>query len=180
MVISTLVYLIRHRRLLASSSPHVSDSSSSPSEEADSLEEPLMSSASLERGRELFLGGNYKLIHQLLPALEHGKRAKRLVDAAIDQCAHVQNLREAIYAYKLAGGGGDRGLNYLLRYFFLIVFTEYLIEMVIMALPGEEERRTDQQPKDPLERPSVSFSSWLRERREITNMVARRELLDFS
>ncbi|KAI8980087.1 inositol hexakisphosphate-domain-containing protein [Trametes punicea] len=117
---------------------------------------------------EAYLQGEYKVILQLVGVLSHGKLAKRLTDRAIDQMQDVQNLRKAIYDYKLKveacekGSAKHRklmdlGVNYLYRYGTLIVFANYLIEM--------REGKTD-----------VSFPAWLQERREITMLLGRRSL----
>ncbi|KAI0649419.1 inositol hexakisphosphate-domain-containing protein [Trametes meyenii] len=118
---------------------------------------------------EAYLQGEYKVILQLVSVLSHGKLAKRLTDRAIDQMQDVQNLRKAIYDYKLKveacekGSAKHRklmdiGVNYLYRYGTLIVFANYLIEM--REGPSDE----------------TSFPAWLQERREITMLLGRRSL----
>lgn len=118
-----------------------------------------------------YLQGDYKLIQQLCQLLDQGQIAKQLADECIDACAHMQNLREAIYDHKVrlsstnlssdqAHDIESRGLHYLLRYFYLIVFAEYLMEEFS---PG----------KGQLEK---SFLSWLAERREITNLTLKTNL----
>lgn len=104
--------------------------------------------------RNLLLAGNYKLILNLVGLLPQGRRAKTRVDSCIDKCSHIQNLRECILDYSRREP--ERGLNYLIRYFYLIAFSEYLIE---------ERQET--------------FTTWLGDRREITNLVARRERIEF-
>ncbi|KAF9000645.1 inositol hexakisphosphate-domain-containing protein [Cyathus striatus] len=118
---------------------------------------------------EAYLQGEYKTILQLVGVLSHGKVAKRLTDRAIDLMQDVQNLRKAIYDYKLKVDASERGttkerklrgiaVNYLYRYGTLIVFANYLIEMRELAgIPA-------------------TFSEWLRERREITNLLGRTSL----
>lgn len=119
---------------------------------------------------EAYLQGEYKTILQLVGVLSHGKIAKRLTDQAIDLMQDVQNLRKAIYDYKLkvdaAPKGSEKqrkllnlGINYLYRYGTLIVFANYLIEM--------RESKDDVQ---------VSFPDWLHEHREITRLLSRRSL----
>ena len=130
-------------------------------EEAPST--PVSKNGSLD-GCIPFLRGEYKLIHRLCQVLDHGQRAKRFADECIDALAHLQNLREAIYDYKRkydADPSGPqahelhtRGLHYLLRYFYLIVFAEYLIEEFTS--------------KGAL---TQSFLMWISERREITNLT---------
>ncbi|KAK2460946.1 hypothetical protein APHAL10511_007416 [Amanita phalloides] len=118
---------------------------------------------------EAYQQGEYKTILQLVGVLSHGKIAKRLTDRAIDLMQDVQNLRKAIYDYKLKvqalekGSAKERKLhaitvNYLYRYGALIAFANYLIEM------GESQG------------PDVTFPEWLREHREITNLLERRSL----
>ncbi|EIW57292.1 uncharacterized protein TRAVEDRAFT_59033 [Trametes versicolor FP-101664 SS1] len=118
---------------------------------------------------EAYLQGEYKVILQLVSVLSHGKLAKRLTDRAIDQMQDVQNLRKAIYDYKLKvdacekGSAKQRklmdiGVNYLYRYGTLIVFANYLVET--------REAKSDE----------VSFPAWLQERREITMLLGRRSL----
>ncbi|KAJ3046238.1 hypothetical protein HDV00_000050 [Rhizophlyctis rosea] len=93
-----------------------------------------------ESVRARYLDGEYKVILQLIAVLAHGKLSKRLTDRAIDACDHIQNLRSAIFDYRLrteALEPGSRkravleevGLNYLVRYFYLIVFADYLLEV---------------------------------------------------
>ncbi|KAI0091045.1 inositol hexakisphosphate-domain-containing protein [Irpex rosettiformis] len=118
---------------------------------------------------EAYLQGEYKTILQLVGVLSHGKLAKRLTDHAIDLMQDVQNLRKAIYDYKLKVDACDKGsakqkklmhlgINYLYRYGTLIVFANYLIEM------QEHEGSTS------------TFPDWLHEHREITTLLSRRNL----
>ncbi|KAF8223849.1 hypothetical protein L208DRAFT_1314989 [Tricholoma matsutake] len=111
----------------------------------------------------------YKTILQLVGVLSHGKVAKRLTDRAIDLMQDVQNLRKAIYDYKLKVDACEKGsnkqrklhnitVNYLYRYGTLIVFANYLIEM------REKEG------------PQAIFPEWLLEHREITKLLQRRSL----
>lgn len=115
--------------------------------------------------------GEYKLIQQLTHVLDQGQTAKQLADACIDACAHMQNLREAIYDHKVRLNLANltpeqvhetesRGMHYLLRYFYLVVFAEYLLE----ELPPGTAR---------LEK---TFLLWLAERREITNLTLKASL----
>ncbi|KAF8628035.1 hypothetical protein AX15_004150 [Amanita polypyramis BW_CC] len=118
---------------------------------------------------EAYLQGEYKTILQLVGVLSHGKVAKRLTDRAIDLMQDMQNLRKAIYDYKLKvealekGSAKERKLsaiavNYLYRYGTLITFANYLIEI-----------RESQGPM-------VTFSEWLHEHHEITKLLERRSL----
>uniref|UniRef100_A0A8H7Y3N0 Inositol hexakisphosphate-domain-containing protein n=1 Tax=Psilocybe cubensis TaxID=181762 RepID=A0A8H7Y3N0_PSICU len=119
---------------------------------------------------EVYLAGEYKTILQLVGVLSHGKIAKRLTDRAIDLMQDVQNLRKAIYDYKLKVDACEKGsikeqklrnitVNYLYRYGTLIVFANYLIEM-----------------REPRNGPETTFPEWLHEHREITKLLGRRSL----
>lgn len=99
--------------------------------------------------------GEYQLVLSLLPVLSHGKLAKRLTDRALDLCSQMQNLREAIYTFKLAGGEKRReGLNYLVRYFYLVCFADYLLDTWSR---GEAQGGKQQ-----------TFVEWLGERKEVS------------
>ncbi|KAJ7249237.1 inositol hexakisphosphate-domain-containing protein [Mycena haematopus] len=119
---------------------------------------------------EAYLQGEYKTILQLVGVLSYGKLAKRLADRAIDQMQDVQNLRKAIYDYKLKVDACEKGtakeqhlrtgaVNYLYRYGSLIVFANYLIGL-----------------QDKIGAPQVTFTDWLKEHREITKLLGRRSL----
>lgn len=135
----------------------------------EELEAPVYDSMDGPSEEEAYLQGEYKTILQLVGVLSHGKPAKRLTDRAIDLMQDVQNLRKAIYDYKLKteacekGSGKERKLrdvtiNYLYRYGTLIVFANYLIEM-------KESNGAE-----------VTFPVWLNEHREITKLLGRRSL----
>ena len=121
-----------------------------------------------ENEHQRYLQGEYKIILQLISALPHGKISKMLVDRAIDACSHIQDIRGAIYDYKLRleslEAGSKKfetlfriGVNYLVRYFYLITFADYLLERNAVSV-----RTTT---------PFPLFSAWLAERREISNFI---------
>jgi len=118
---------------------------------------------------EAYLQGEYKTILQLVGVLSYGKIAKRLTDMAIDQMDGVQNLRKAVFDYKIKVEACepksakqkkllDLGVNYLYRYGTLIVLANYLIE-----------RREGETQED-------DFAVWLAAHREITMLLGRRNL----
>ncbi|OZJ03826.1 hypothetical protein BZG36_03823 [Bifiguratus adelaidae] len=134
--------------------------------------------------RARYLNGEYKIILQLVGALSYGKLAKRCADQAINLCDHMQNLRSAIYDYKLRVEQTDPtgpkwasihavGINYLLRYFYLIVFANYLLDMA-----EDAQDRADEET-DGTVGAMMPFTKWLAERREITNII-RESNQDFS
>jgi hypothetical protein len=121
-----------------------------------------------ENDAKRFKAGEYKIILQLISVLQHGKLSKKLTDFAIDKCDHLQNLRIAIYDYKLRIEALDEdtpkrhallevGLNYLVRYFYLIVYADFLMETMSS---DSKEQVSD-----------LLFSKWLLERQEIVNIV---------
>lgn len=134
--------------------------------------------------RERYLNGEYKIILQVVSVLTYGKLAKRLTDQAINMCDHMQNLRRAIYDYRLRMESmTDRhskkyattrevGLNYLVRYFYLIVFADYLLEEVAsptctLETPPLMEDIVTVEDAQKL----TTFKTWLNGRREITNIL---------
>lgn len=150
-----------------------------PSNDDDSLLVKSVNSLTLgeqERERERYLHGEYKVILQLISVLQFGTLSKRIVDEAIDGCYHIQNIREAVYDYKIriqsieaVDSNADNkkklmlfhvGINYLIRYFYLITFGNYLLE---------KSNQTGSFP---------SFNDWLSDRREISNLISGE--IDFS
>ncbi len=167
MIIASLIYLIKKEAVVEPLSP---------------IDEDLTDD-SHGHYNQRYLAGDYRLILHLCSVLEHGKLPKRYSDYAINLCAHIQNLREAILNYKLRVESADpheksideqrrvkeikhMGLNYLVRYFYLIVFSEFVMQ------------RHAKNPDTPAE--DHEFSQWLRQRREIKNLVSRPQHIDFS
>lgn len=112
----------------------------------------------------IYRDGNYKLILRLVSVLTNGKANKQRIDDVIDACAILQNLRSAIYDYKvkaetesnpkhLRESAYQTAKNYLVRYFYLIVFNEFLIEQQNATKKWQ------------------TFEEWLKERSEITNLL---------
>lgn len=113
------------------------------------------------------------MILQLTTVLAHGKEAKLIADRAVDRMSGVQNLRSAIYDYKvkidaLPRSGGDSpkrrdltriGINYAYRYAMLIILTAYLLE----------EKHVGMGQLGP-------FAEWLKEKREIKGVLSRQTL----
>ncbi|GAA5800779.1 hypothetical protein HPULCUR_006217 [Helicostylum pulchrum] len=134
----------------------------------------------LEYMTENYKRGEYKIILQLVSMLTFGKLAKRLTDKAIDTCDHMQNLRRAIYDYKLRMDAMEDqrskqyistkhvALNYLIRYFYLIVFANYLLEE---AAQHKHCPANDAICEDSTMKEITTFNAWLDNRREITNIL---------
>lgn len=143
--------------------------------------------------RERYQNGEYRVILQLVSVLSYGKLAKRLTDQAINMCDHMQNLRKAIYDYKLrieamTDQGSNKwraarevALNYLVRYFYLVVFANYLLEeMGTATLASTVDVSEDDFQQDATQRPTAfkearklsTFKEWLKGRREIVNIIS--------
>ncbi|KAI7872941.1 inositol hexakisphosphate-domain-containing protein [Spinellus fusiger] len=132
--------------------------------------------------RERYLDGEYKVILQLVSVLTFGKLAKRLTDQAINMCDHMQNLRRAIYDYKLRleaiedrkskkwSATNEVAVNYLVRYFYLVVFANYLLEEMDIC---DEETESDKEDttSDKTPRKMTTFKTWINGRREISNII---------
>jgi len=140
-----------------------------------------------ESDRDRFLAGEYKIILQLLSVLPYGQSAKTIADHAINACSHVQNLRTAIHDFKLRleaildrtsqvyYATMECGLNYLMRYFYLITFAEYLIELNWTRLEANscESIESHDELNCGILKDGVKFSEWLHERREIAGIASR-------
>lgn len=95
--------------------------------------------------------GEYRCILQLVSVLQHGRLAKRLADAAIDQMATVQNLRTATSdaLQRAREHPGLRRLRivftqYLQRYGYIVAFAGYLLEKAAaISSVHEAEARQD-------------------------------------
>jgi len=154
---------------------------------------------------ERYQNGEYRCILQLVSVLTYGKIAKRLTDQAINMCDHMQNLRKSIYDYKLRieampeqgskkwKAAHDVAVNYLVRYFYLIVFANYLLEEMgstntihtasssviinssedldedILNSEDEEDAYSSTAFKEA--RKLTTFKEWLKGRREISNII---------
>jgi hypothetical protein len=127
--------------------------------------------------------GEWKVVLQLIAVLQHGKLAKKLTDKAIDMCDHMQNLRIAVTDYKLRIDaleiGSKRykmmyelGCNYLVRYFYLIAFADYLLEVWIHST-RKGVACSETSPEDSSRQ---LFSDWLKDRREIINIIRNQSL----
>ncbi|CAD6587111.1 MAG: hypothetical protein TREMPRED_004663, partial [Tremellales sp. Tagirdzhanova-0007] len=116
----------------------------------------------LEQLRKAHMG-NYQIVMSLLSNLDHGRQMKGLVDAIIDTCDAVVNLRENVIEnrirYSISAMDDKtrqsllaKALRSLEQYFDLIVFAEYVEK--------EEAGAT-----------GVTFSTWLKSRPEIWNQI---------
>ncbi|KAG0660956.1 hypothetical protein C6P46_004229 [Rhodotorula mucilaginosa] len=138
------------------------------------------------RESEPLLNGEYKIVLQLVGVLQHGKLAKRLADRAIDDMEAVQNLRTAIYSFKLRVEAADEGskkreklfdqaLNYLYRYATLIVFANFLLDKASHPSTDSDDS-DDENGSKGASGAFPSFEQYLRERSEIKKILSRRTL----
>jgi len=113
--------------------------------------------------KKSLLAGDYSAILSLKRLI--GAQAKTLLDYAIDLCATVLNLREAIYQAHLRSETKphyyELALHFLERYFYLLLFTQYVL---------------DESHKNVNERFQQNFEYWLSVRPEISNLLANLSL----
>ncbi|GAA5805134.1 inositol hexakisphosphate-domain-containing protein [Helicostylum pulchrum] len=142
--------------------------------------------------RERYQNGEYRVILQLVSVLAYGKLAKRLTDQAINMCDHMQNLRRAIYDYKLRieamtdqgskkwRAAREAAHNYLVRYFYLVVFANYLLEEMghinSTVIDSVEENTQECTSAFKEATKLTTFKEWLKGRREIVNIISLQSL----
>ncbi|GMF17629.1 unnamed protein product [Phytophthora lilii] len=103
------------------------------------LKEILGARTAGHRRQSAAITGEFVVIRKLLKTLDNGSDCKLLVDYAIDQCEHMQNLRDCISQCRDLAVDRDlpsakrdffmlRAVNYFERYFYLVCFASYLLE----------------------------------------------------
>lgn len=115
-----------------------------------------------------FVMDDIPCIRKITRLLENGGECRATLDAVIDCCAAMQNLRQAIVHYRKVfnqqnfehhrrRAALNRGAEYLERYLMLIAFTAYLGSEAFdsFCTPGSV---------------SITFKSWLHKRPEIQEM----------
>uniref|UniRef100_M4FCR7 FBD domain-containing protein n=1 Tax=Brassica campestris TaxID=3711 RepID=M4FCR7_BRACM len=123
----------------------------------------------LEHQEDKIRRGEYAVIRSLIRVLEGGVKGKRQVDNAIDRCASIQNLREAIPTYsssilrqpdeKKREAAVSLFVEYLERYYFLICFSVYLDSEGAFLQTGSLDH--------------VSFADWMQARPELYGILRR-------
>jgi hypothetical protein len=184
-----MTMILKNDLVMDMTSSYVVESSTTPLASTADLGELSLYNLDEEEAHqasERYTNGEYTIILQLVSALTYGKLAKRLTDHAINECDHMQNLRKAIYDYKLrldaleVGSQKYRatrevGLNYLVRYFYLIVFANYLLEEMVSqddnSSDDGDQNTHEETILDDEAKKIVTFSQWLKGRREITNII---------
>ncbi|KAF9688002.1 hypothetical protein SADUNF_Sadunf02G0151800 [Salix dunnii] len=105
------------------------------------------------------------LLWKITRLFDNGKECREALDAIIDMCSALQNIREAVLRYRKVVNQQhveprvrtvalSRGAEYLERYFRLIAFAAYLGSEAFDGFCGQGESR-------------MTFKSWLRQRPEV-------------
>lgn len=109
--------------------------------------------------------GEYSVITRLVGALKEGQAVKDMVDESINLCSHMQNLRDCIhYTQEMYNKETEErrvfwkrmSVNFVERYFFLVLFAAYLKEAA-----GSDF--------------SVSFEKWVQDHPELVSILGTRE-----
>ncbi|XP_031574791.1 paladin-like isoform X3 [Actinia tenebrosa] len=119
--------------------------------------------------------GEFRLIQQLVKSLPNGLKIKQEVDSVIDICADMTNIRMEIVECRkklqhidgeeeIEGQNGriywlKRGISYLERYFFLIIFNAYLHEQFPLVF-------------------SQTFCKWMRHRPWLYRMLSHIDVME--
>ncbi|XP_063723580.1 paladin-like [Symsagittifera roscoffensis] len=117
--------------------------------------------------------GEFQIILDLCAALSSGKTMKAEMDFIIDACDHMQNLRKCIWETKVnhdkelakadkeagarrAAFWAKLGVNFIERYFYLILFNVYCTEQVSQDF-------------------KVKFADWCEQRQDLVKILGTRE-----
>ncbi|GLD91766.1 hypothetical protein PINS_up000299 [Pythium insidiosum] len=123
--------------------------------------------------------GSFAAIRELEKELPYGREAKRWVDAAIDQCAAICNIRSVIHEYHELSNSEAKptkrsyylhhALSFLERYFYLIVFAAYMLAYQIQ-LEQQHQAHHESEAKQ-TSRTLVSFSKWLQHHHKLFRLL---------
>eukprot|EP00850_Spirogloea_muscicola_P022112 SM000277S10347 [mRNA] locus=s277:33301:42396:- [translate_table: standard] len=169
MVVATLIHLCRTRSLQSPPALAVAHSES-PRKSFAAFKDDFWTEEGHQKAVEEKLRlGEYSVIRSLTRVLQGGAESKRIVDAAIDKCSAMQNLREAILGYrngihrqadeKKREAALSNFVEYLERYYFLICFAVYL-HTNPYSLKGQT----------PIE---GGFQAWMKDRPELYSILRR-------
>uniref|UniRef100_A0A6N2L7X7 Tyrosine specific protein phosphatases domain-containing protein n=2 Tax=Salix viminalis TaxID=40686 RepID=A0A6N2L7X7_SALVM len=118
----------------------------------------------MEQGRAFGID-DILLLWKITRLFDNGKECREALDAIIDMCSALQNIREAVLRYRKVVNQQhveprvrtvalSRGAEYLERYFRLIAFAAYLGSEAFDGFCGQGESR-------------MTFKSWLHQRPEV-------------
>ncbi|PWA70401.1 hypothetical protein CTI12_AA289430 [Artemisia annua] len=108
------------------------------------------------------------LLWKITRFFENGVECREALDAVIDRCSALQNIRQAVLRYRKLFNQQhteprerrvalNRGAEYLERYFRLIAFAAYLGSEAFDGFCGQGDSK-------------ITFKSWLRQRPEVQSM----------
>ncbi|KAK1558965.1 hypothetical protein Q3G72_008813 [Acer saccharum] len=148
------------------------DSDSSSGEETGCIDAAPTSSVmklrtDIEKGRAFGID-DILLLWKITRLFDNGVECREALDAIIDRCSALQNIRQAVLQYRKVFNQQhveprvrrvalNRGAEYLERYFRLIAFAAYLGSEAFDGSCGQVESR-------------MTFKSWLRQRPEVQAM----------
>ncbi|WCJ22568.1 Paladin [Euphorbia peplus] len=160
-------------RILVDDMTHeeVDSGSSSGEENGGNASSPPGSISRLRAEREqghAFGIDDILLLWKITRVFENGVECRETLDAIIDRCSALQNLRQAVLHYRKVVNQQhveprvrrvalNRGAEYLERYFRLITFAAYLGSEAFDGFCGQGESR-------------MTFKSWLHQRPEVQAM----------
>lgn len=108
------------------------------------------------------------LLWKITRLFDNGMECREALDAIIDRCSALQNIRQAVLQYRKVFNQHveprvrrvalNRGAEYLERYFRLIAFAAYLGSEAFDGICGQGERR------------GMTFKNWLHQRPEVQAM----------
>lgn len=149
----------------------VDDSSSCGEETMDDLS--ASSSSTVDQGTtrkptRTFGINDILLLWKITRLFDNGVECREALDAVIDRCSALQNIRDAVLRYRALFNQQrveprvrrvalNRGAEYLERYFRLIAFSAYLGSEGFDGFCGQGESK-------------MSFKSWLQKRPEVQSM----------
>ncbi|XP_058077438.1 uncharacterized protein LOC131225856 isoform X2 [Magnolia sinica] len=148
------------------------DSGSSSGEEAGSESAeytPNLTSILLRKDPNHALGINdILLLRKITRLFDNGAECREALDAVIDRCSAMQNIRQAVLQYRKVFNQQhveprvrrlalNRGAEYLERYFRLIAFAAYLGSEAFDGFCGQGESK-------------ITFKTWLNRRPEVQSM----------
>lgn len=149
----------------------VSDNCSSSGEEALDDNDPSVSDLKPGKDKEAqraFGINDISLLRKITRLFDNGIECREVLDAIIDRCSALQNIRQAVLHYRKVFNQQhmeprvrrvalNRGAEYLERYFRLIAFSAYLGSEAFDGFCGQGETKT-------------TFKTWLHRRPEIQTM----------
>lgn len=121
----------------------------------------------MEQGRSFGID-DIQLLWKITRLFDNGVECREALDAVIDRCAALQNIRQAVLQYRKAVNQQHveprvrrlalyRGAEYLERYYRLIAFAAYLGSEAFDGFCGQGESR-------------MTFKNWLHQRPEVQAM----------